>query len=148
MFERKKREQGRLEAVWAGDWRGDNSNNSNSSVLSVHNLQQHSAVFTKLLLNDKLTSSVQQIMENCGEVNNQDDNFCLFLLVLNIQIKDPSVVLHHTKAHLKPSKEGAPFPTHQVGTEYNKDDHYLITCLGLSLFPLQAPLNVGHLYPS
>ena len=75
MFERKKREQGRLEAVWAGDWRGDNNSksNSNSSVLSVHNLQQHSAVFTKLLLNDKLTSSVQQIMENCGEVNNQDE---------------------------------------------------------------------------
>ena len=44
--------------------------------------------------------------------------------VLVIQIEDPSVVLHHTKAHLKPAKEGAPFPTHQVRTEYNKADHY------------------------
>ena len=73
LFERKKKEQGRLEAVWAGDWRGDNS--SNSSVLSVHNLQQHSAVFTRLLLHDKLTSSVQQIMETCGEVIN--DSGCM-----------------------------------------------------------------------
>ena len=52
------------------------------------------------------------------------ENFCLHILVFIIQIKDPSVVLHHTKAHLKPSKEGAPFPTHQVGTVYNKADHY------------------------
>ena len=80
LFERKKREQGRLEAVWAGDWREDNSsNNFNSSVLSVHSLQQHSAVFTRLLLHDKLTSSVQQIMEKCGEVTSQDETFCLYL---------------------------------------------------------------------
>ena len=66
LFERKKREQGRMEAVWAGDWRGNTSNNS---VLSVHNLQHHSAVFTRLVLHDQLTSCVQQLMGKCGEVN-------------------------------------------------------------------------------
>ena len=29
------------------------------------------------------------------------------------EIIEKSVVLHHTKAHLKPAKDGAPFPTHQ-----------------------------------
>ena len=56
-----------MEAVWAGDWRGNTSNNS---VLSVHNLQHHSAVFTRLVLHDQLTSCVQQLMGKCGEVNN------------------------------------------------------------------------------
>lgn len=55
-----------MEAVWAGDWRGNTSNNS---VLSVHNLQHHSAVFTRLVLHDQLTSCVQQLMGKCGEVN-------------------------------------------------------------------------------
>lgn len=63
-----------MEAVWAGDWRADTSDSSSSSVLSVHNLQHHSSVFTRLLLHDKLTSSVQQLMEKCGEVYSQQSS--------------------------------------------------------------------------
>lgn len=29
-------------------------------------------------------------------------------------IGSPNVLLHHTKAHIKPPGVGAPFPTHQV----------------------------------
>jgi len=85
MFERKKEEGGRLEARWSGNW---NKDESARSVLSIHNLQQHSAVFTKLLLHPTLLDCLEDLMQG-------------------------SVVLHHTKAHLKPPKHGAPFPTHQ-----------------------------------
>ena len=56
-------ENGRLEARWAGDWEKKDEkeedeteekmaeNETNKSVLSIHNLQQHSAVFTRLILN-------------------------------------------------------------------------------------------------
>ena len=52
-------------------------------------LKMHSAVFTKLLLNTKLLDAVEDIMET------------------------ENIVLHHTKAHLKPLEKGAPFPMHQ-----------------------------------
>ena len=96
LFRRKKEERGRLEAMWAGDWSQETSNTSNTSVLSIHNLQQHSAAFTRLLLHEKLMDSLEDIMTNCLE-----------------DLEEPSVVLHHTKAHLKPAREGAAFPTHQ-----------------------------------
>ena len=92
LFSRKKQERGRLEALWGGDWKQETSN---SSVLSIHNLQQHSAAFTRLLLHEALLDSLEDIMNNC------------------LELEKASVVLHHTKAHLKPAKEGAPFPTHQ-----------------------------------
>lgn len=31
-------------------------------------------------------------------------------------VGSPNVCLHHTKAHIKPEKIGATFPTHQVHT--------------------------------
>jgi hypothetical protein len=55
---------------WGGDWAGQEG--EASSVLSVHNLQQHSAAFTHLLLHRGL-----------GEVLGQ--------------LVPGSVVLHHTK---------------------------------------------------
>ena len=49
----------------------------------------HSVAFTKLLLNPKLLDAVEDIMET------------------------ENIILHHTKAHLKPPEKGAPFPMHQ-----------------------------------
>ena len=46
-------------------------------------------VFTKLLLNPKLLDAVEDVMET------------------------ENIILHHTKAHLKPPEKGAPFPMHQ-----------------------------------
>ena len=71
------------------------------------------------------------------------------IMTIMIQIRDPSVVLHHTKAHLKPSREGAPFPTHQVSIQYY---HYSLyyhlypdICPGLPLLSVQAPLHDGDI---
>ena len=62
-----------MEALWGGSW---NKDFSSSSVLSIHNLQQHSSVFTQLLLNPSLLDCLEELMND-------------------------AVVLHHTKAHLK-----------------------------------------------
>lgn len=59
-------------------------------VLSIHNLQNNAAIFTKMLLNENLLDAVEQIMDT----------------------KD--ILLHHTKAHVKPPGKGSPFPMHQV----------------------------------
>ena len=130
LFQRKRREAGRLEAVWAGDWRGEASTStSGGSVLSIHNLQLHSAAFTRLLLHPGLGASCRQLM-GAG-----------------------SVVLHHTKAHLKPAGEGAPFPTHQDYHYFPYQHHSMMAVFvhldhtdptngGLGVFPgshLQGP---------
>ena len=43
---------------------------------------------------------IQDILDNCVDMSDQN-------------ILEKSIVLHHTKAHLKPANEGAPSPTHQ-----------------------------------
>ncbi len=68
-----------------------------SQVLSIHNLQCHAGIFTRMLLNQRLVDAVSEL------------------------IGSPNVLLHHTKAHIKPPGIGAPFPTHQV--------NYLISTL-------------------
>jgi hypothetical protein len=35
-------------------------------------------------------------------------------------IGSPNILLHHTKAHVKPPQVGSPFPTHQVGDDEMK----------------------------
>merc|ERR1719481_1760171 len=73
-----------MEARWAGHWNRD----TNTSVLSIHSLQLHSAVFSRLLLHPPLLDCLESLVEG-------------------------SIVLHHTKAHLKPAYSGCAFPTHQ-----------------------------------
>ena len=62
LFERKKAESSKLEAMWTGDWSKE-QDKANTSVLSIHNLQLHSAVFTKLLLHEDMMASVMELME-------------------------------------------------------------------------------------
>jgi len=138
LFERKKQENSRMEAKWSGDWNEKSENSSsNTSVLSIHNLQLHSAAFSRLLLNKKLTDALKDLMDNC--VGNVED--------------EKSVVLHHTKAHLKPSNEGAAFPTHQDYHYFPYKQHSMMAVFvhlddtdqsngGLGVFPgshLQGP---------
>lgn len=98
-----------LEATWGGGW--DKSKKSkDQQVHSIHGLQMHSAVFTRLLLHPKLLDACESIM------------------------KTPNILLHHTKAHTKPPGKGSPFPMHQdyqyfpykndsmVAVFYNLDD--------------------------
>ena len=93
LFERKKKEKGRIltsdwlmievasdwsgkmEAMWTGDWA---ESSSNTSVLSIHNLQLHSSVFTRLLLHQKMMDAVMDLMENC--VNTKVTQFYILLL--------------------------------------------------------------------
>lgn len=56
---------------------------------SIHNLQMHSAAFARLLLHQRMLDAVEDIMES------------------------PNILLHHTKAHLKPPEKGAPYLMHQ-----------------------------------
>jgi phytanoyl-CoA hydroxylase len=90
-------------------------------VLSIQNLQQHSAVFTKLLLHPDMLDSLEDLMQG-------------------------SVVLHHTKAHMKPPKDGSPFPTHQDYHYFPYKKHSMLAVLihlddtdsengGLGVFP-------------
>lgn len=58
-------------------------------VKSIHNLQMHSAVFTRVIMNPNLLDALEDIMDT----------------------KD--IVLHHTKAHVKPPEKGAPYLMHQ-----------------------------------
>ena len=58
-------------------------------VQSIHNLQFHYASFMRAIINQNLLDAVEDIMDS------------------------PNIILHHTKAHLKPPSQGAPFPFHQ-----------------------------------
>ncbi|ODM99842.1 Phytanoyl-CoA dioxygenase, peroxisomal [Orchesella cincta] len=80
LFELKKSQDSNMEATWKGSW---NENSQNKSVLSIHNLQCHSSIFTKVLMNDNLLDAVSDIIES------------------------PNILLHHTKAHIKPPEKGA-----------------------------------------
>jgi len=87
LFVEKAQASSNLEAEWKGGWKKDTE--TPQSVLSIHNLQCHSAIFTRMLLNRKLLDVVAEV------------------------VGSPNVLLHHTKAHVKPPGIGAPFPTHQ-----------------------------------
>jgi phytanoyl-CoA hydroxylase len=59
-----------------------------TAMLSIHDLQFHSALFARLLLDDRVTGPVADLI-------------------------GPNVQLHHTKMHWKPAEKGTPFPMHQ-----------------------------------
>ncbi|RXG71934.1 putative phytanoyl-CoA dioxygenase [Armadillidium vulgare] len=84
IFQRKEKDN--LEATWKGDWK---KGKDKLEVKSIHGLQMHSAVFSQTILHKKLLDVCEDVMGN------------------------PNILLHHTKAHLKPPGTGSPFPMHQ-----------------------------------
>ena len=52
-FKKRKKE---IEGNWPGNWK--NEEDKNKSLLSCHNLQQHSSVFSKMIFNEKFLKSV------------------------------------------------------------------------------------------
>ncbi|XP_076057463.1 phytanoyl-CoA dioxygenase, peroxisomal-like [Oratosquilla oratoria] len=74
------------EATWQGDWKKENKK---MEVKSIHGMQMFSDAYTRLLLNKKLLDACEDIMDTSN------------------------ILLHHTKAHLKPPGTGSPFPMHQ-----------------------------------
>ncbi|KAJ1527014.1 hypothetical protein ONE63_008558 [Megalurothrips usitatus] len=85
----KLKENSGMEAAWIGDDMIKATKGKEVSVQSVHNLQMHSATFTKILTDDRLLDALQDVMGT------------------------EHIALHHTKAHNKPPKRGAPYLMHQ-----------------------------------
>ncbi|XP_068207681.1 probable alpha-ketoglutarate-dependent hypophosphite dioxygenase [Palaemon carinicauda] len=84
IFDKQNKED--MEATWSGDW---NKQKEKTEVYSIHALQLYSAVFTRLLLHEKILDACEDILGTCN------------------------IILHHTKAHKKPPSTGSPFPMHQ-----------------------------------
>jgi phytanoyl-CoA hydroxylase len=81
-----------VEATWRGGWReaagvGDAATTA-TKVDSIHNLQNHSAFFTRLVVDPRLVDRAAELI-------------------------GPDVQLHHTKLHNKPPAVGSLFPMHQ-----------------------------------
>ncbi|XP_063240252.1 probable alpha-ketoglutarate-dependent hypophosphite dioxygenase [Bacillus rossius redtenbacheri] len=100
LFRAKKNDQ--LEAVWQGNDMKELAKNKPVTVLSIHNLQFHSAAFTRVLMNDRLLDALEDIMGT------------------------PNVLLHHTKAHLKPPEKGAPYLMHQDYPYFPFEKHSMV----------------------
>ncbi|XP_066599818.1 probable alpha-ketoglutarate-dependent hypophosphite dioxygenase isoform X1 [Prorops nasuta] len=90
LFERKHRENLKgLESAWQGNDMKKAAGYRNTTVKSIHNLQMHSGVFTKCITHPKLLDALEDIMDTSD------------------------ILLHHTKAHIKPPENGAPYLMHQ-----------------------------------
>ena len=104
-----------VEATWQGSWReqligkrGDGEPVSPDRLLqmaaavsSIHNVQYHSAYFLRVIMDERLTGVVAQLIG--------DD-----------------VQLHHTKYHVKPPAVGAPFPMHQDYPYFPHESHTML----------------------
>ena len=104
-----------VEATWQGSWRdqllgGQQRGEAISSdrlvkmaaaVSSIHNVQYHSAYFMRVIMDERLTGVVAQLIG--------DD-----------------VQLHHTKYHVKPPTVGAPFPMHQDYPYFPHESHTML----------------------
>jgi ectoine hydroxylase-related dioxygenase (phytanoyl-CoA dioxygenase family) len=92
LFERAEAAGRNVEATWSGEWREaagiGGATATATKVDSIHNLQNHSALFTRLLVDPRLTDRAAQLI-------------------------GPNIQLHHTKLHNKPPAIGSPFPMHQ-----------------------------------
>jgi phytanoyl-CoA hydroxylase len=81
-----------MDATWRGTWRETAgvglAEEATTRVDSIHNLQNHSSIFTRLLVDSRLVDLAAEII-------------------------GPNVQLHHTKLHAKPPAVGSPFPMHQ-----------------------------------
>ncbi|KAJ9589693.1 hypothetical protein L9F63_017099, partial [Diploptera punctata] len=78
-----------LDTTWGGEDMHKLANQKKVTVSAIHNLQYHSAVFSRLMMNNNLLDALEDVMDT------------------------PDILLHHTKAHLKPPQKGAPYLMHQ-----------------------------------
>ncbi|XP_034942550.1 probable alpha-ketoglutarate-dependent hypophosphite dioxygenase [Chelonus insularis] len=137
LFEQKSQENMEaLEAVWIGDDMKNLSAHRNVTVKSIHNLQMHSAVFTRVITNSNLLDALEDIMDT----------------------KD--ILLHHTKAHIKPPEKGAPYLMHQDYPYFPHKKHTMLAVFlhlddttpengGLAIYPGShklGPLEARTLY--
>ena len=81
-----------------------------------HDVQLYDAEFTKLIVDDRLTSAAADIMGT------------------------PNVQLHHTKMFIKPPEKGSPFPMHQDWPFFPHDNNSMIAAI---IHFDRAPLEKG-----
>lgn len=104
-----------MDATW-GSAREAVPEAKDTKILHCHNVQFFSAAFSKLLVNDRLTSVASDI------------------------IGSPNVQLHHTKMFIKPPEKGSPFPMHQDAPYFPHDNHSMIAVI---LHFDSAPIEKG-----
>lgn len=76
-----------------------------TSLLHCHNVQFHSALFTRLMVDERLTDAASQIIDS------------------------PNVQLHHNKLFIKPPEKGSPFPMHQDQPFFPHDKDSMIAAV-------------------
>ena len=81
-----------------------------------HDVQFHSAAFTRLIVDERLTGAAAQLMGS------------------------PNVQLHHTKMFVKPPAKGSPFPMHQDHPFFPHERHTMIAAI---IHFDDAPLEKG-----
>jgi phytanoyl-CoA hydroxylase len=92
------RQGGGNDATWASV-RG-----AGTRITHCHDVQMYSAAFTRLLVDERLTSVAQDII-------------------------GPNVQLHHTKMFIKPPERGSPFPMHQDYPYFPHERHSMIAAI-------------------
>jgi hypothetical protein len=84
-------------------------------LLHCHNVQFHSAAFSRLIVDPRLTDRVADLI-------------------------GPNVQLHHTKLFIKPPEKGAPFPMHQDYPYFGHEKHTMMAAI---IHFDDAPLEKG-----
>ncbi len=75
-----------------------------TQLLHCHDVQFYSAAFSRLIVDDRLTSAASSIV-------------------------GPNVQLHHTKMFIKPPEKGSPFPMHQDCPFFPHDNHTMFAAI-------------------
>jgi ectoine hydroxylase-related dioxygenase (phytanoyl-CoA dioxygenase family) len=78
---------------------------SATQLLHCHNVQFQSAIFTRLLVDERLTGATAAL------------------------IGSPNVQLHHNKMFIKPPEKGSPFPMHQDYPFFPHERHTMIAAV-------------------
>ncbi len=84
-------------------------------LLHCHNVQFHSAIFGRMILDPRLVDRVADLI-------------------------GPNVQLHHTKMFIKPPERGAPFPMHQDYPYFQHERHTMMSAI---IHFDDAPLEKG-----
>jgi ectoine hydroxylase-related dioxygenase (phytanoyl-CoA dioxygenase family) len=93
-----------IDATW-GAARAGVAEAQATKILHCHNVQFHSALFTRLICDERITSVAADIMGT------------------------PNVQLHHNKMFIKPPEKGSPFPMHQDAPFFPHDNHSMIAAI-------------------
>lgn len=102
-----------IDATWGSA--KDIAGGAPTQLLHCHDVQFQSALFARLLVNERLTGAAADII-------------------------GPNVQLHHTKAFVKPPEKGSPFPLHQDAPFFPHDNHSMIAAI---IHFDDAPLEKG-----